>query len=130
MPHATILCSPLPTMFNQSQSFIPLLASSLSDKKLYSIQKRINPSVIVAKGFNRNWLIPLRYGNHKYCRLEISDSKVEQRLRKIQLMRKSCLNQRHKTIIQSIIEWYQLTTGVEEPILSKPNNKIKLTSSI
>ena len=91
----------------------PLLASSLSDKQLDSIQKIIHPSVIAAKGFNRNWPTPLRYGKHNYCGLEMLDLKVEKRLRKIQFMRKLFLNKRHKIIIQSMIEWYQLTVRVE-----------------
>ena len=58
------------------------------------------------------------------------DLKVEQRLRKIQFMRKLFLNKRHSILIQSIIEWYQLTAGVEEPLLAKPNKIINYTSSI
>ena len=57
----------------------PLLASSLTDRQIESIHKIIHPSVIVAKGFNRNWPIPLQYGKHKYCGLEMLDLKVEQR---------------------------------------------------
>ena len=86
--------------------------------------------MIAAKGFNRNWPIPLRYGKHKYCGLEILDWKVEQHLRRIKFMRKLFLHKRHKILIQSIIEWYQLTAGVEESILIKPNNRINYTSSI
>ena len=52
------------------------------------------------------------------------DLKVEQRLRKIQG------NKRHSISIQSIIEWYQLTAGVEEPLLAKQNTFINYTSSI
>ena len=74
----------------------PLLASSLTDKQLDSIEKTIHPSVITAKGFNWNWYIPLRYGKHKYCGLEILDWKVEQHLRKINFMRKLLLHNRQK----------------------------------
>ena len=108
----------------------PLLASSLTDRQIESIHKIIHPSVIAAKGFNWNWHIPLRYGKHKYCGLEMLDLKVEQRLRKIQLMRKHFLNKRHKIPIQSIIEWYQLTAGVEEQLLEKSNKHINSTSSV
>ena len=135
MTHATCHMPPRYSHLYQECSinpklFYPLLASLISDKQLDSIQKIIHPSVIVAKGFNRNWPKPLRHGKHNYCGLEILDLKVEQRLRKIQFMRKLFLNKRHKIIIQSIIEWYQLTAGVEEPILAKPNRKINYTSSI
>ena len=42
----------------------PLVASSMSNKQLKSIQSIIYPSVIASKGFNRNWPEGLRYGNH------------------------------------------------------------------
>ena len=58
------------------------------------------------------------------------DLKVEQRLSKIQFMRKLLLNKRHSILIQSIIEWYQLTAGVEEPLLAKPRKRINYISSI
>ena len=58
------------------------------------------------------------------------DLKVEQRLKKIQLMRKLFLHKRHSILIQSIIEWYQLSAGVEDSILTKPNNLINYTNSI
>ena len=45
-------------------------------------------------------------------------------------MRKLFLNKRHSILNQSIIEWYQLTTGVEEPLLAKPTKLINYTSSI
>ena len=52
------------------------------------------------------------------------DLKVEQGLRKIKFMRKLFFHKRHKTLIQSTIEWYQLTTGVEEPLLAKSKKKL------
>ena len=113
-----------------SKSFIPLLAYSLTDKQLDSIQKLIHPPMISSKGFNRNWPIQLRYWKHKHCGLKILDLKVEQQLRKIQFMRKLFLNKRHTILIQSIIEWYQLTTRIEEPLLAKLNKLINYTSSI
>ena len=58
------------------------------------------------------------------------DLKVEQRLRKIQFTRTLFLNKGHSMLIQSIIEWYQLTTGVEEPLLAKPTKLINYTRNI
>ena len=57
------------------------------------------------------------------------DLKVEKRLQKILFMRKVFLNKRHKILIQSIIEWYQLTTGVEEPLLANRNKQINYRRS-
>ena len=58
------------------------------------------------------------------------DLKVEQRLRNIQFMRKLFLNKRYSILIQSIIEWYQLTVGVEEPLFARLNKLINYTSII
>ena len=55
----------------------PLVASSMSNKQLKSIQSIIHPSVITSKGFNRNWPEGLRYGDHKYCGLDLIDFRVE-----------------------------------------------------
>ena len=58
------------------------------------------------------------------------DLKVEQGLRKTKFMRKLFFHKRHKTLIQSTIEWYQLTTGVEEPLLAKSNKQKNCTRSV
>ena len=43
----------------------PLVASSMSDKQINKIQQIIHPRVIACKGFNRNLLKVLRYGEHE-----------------------------------------------------------------
>ena len=74
--HIHQLCS-----INQKLPY-PLVASSMNNTQLKSIHSLINPSVIASKGFNHNWPKGLRYGNHKYCGLDILEYRVEQRLRK------------------------------------------------
>ena len=59
---------------------------------------------MASKGFNRHWPEGLRYGNHKYCGLDLIDFRAEQRLRKIQLIHKLLFYPKHKILIQSIIE--------------------------
>ena len=71
MSYATSLWSSISAMLYKPLTVIPLLVFSLTDRQIESIHKIIHPSVIVAKGFNRNWPIPLRYGKHKYCGLDI-----------------------------------------------------------
>ena len=82
----------------------PLIASSMNNKQFKSIHSLIHPSVIASKGFNCNWPGGLRYGNHKYCGLDILDYRVEQRLRKIKHFHKLFLHPIHKILMQGIIE--------------------------
>ena len=84
----------------------PLVASSMSNKQLKSIYNIIHSSVIVSKGFTRNWPEGLRYSNHQYCGLELLKYIVEHILRKIQILHKLLLYPRHKILMQGIIEWY------------------------
>ena len=81
-----------------------LVVSSMNNKLLKLIHSLIHPSVIASKEFNRNWPEGLRYGNHKYCGLEMLDYRVEQRLRKIKLLHKLLLHPTHKILMQGIIE--------------------------
>ena len=90
----------------------PLVASSMTNTQLESIHRLIHPSVISSKCFNRNWPEGLLYGNHKYYGLEIPDYRVEQRLRKEQLLHKLLPHPTHKLLMQGILEWYQLSVGL------------------
>ena len=85
-----------------------LVASSLNNKQLQSIHSIIHLLVIASKGFNRNWPEGLRYGTCKFCELELIDCRVEQRLRKIQMIHKLLLYPEHQIPIQGLIEWYQI----------------------
>ena len=108
----------------------PLVASSMSNKQLKSIQSIIHPSVIASKGFNRNWPEGLRYGNHNYCGLDLIDLRVEQRLRKIQILHKVLFYQKYKVLMQGIIEWYHISAGLTRQILSNPSIKVNYINII
>ena len=130
MPYATSLWLSISTMIHQSQTVVPLLASSLTDKQLDSIQKNNSPFSDSSEGIQSELVYTVTIWKTQILWVRNVDLKVDQPLRKIQFMRKLFLNKRHKIIIQSKIEWYQLTTGVEEPLLAKPNKQIKYTSSV
>ena len=102
----------------------------MNNKPLKSIHSLIHPSIIASKASNRNWPEWLRYGNNKYYGLEILDYRVEQRLRKIQLLHKLLLHPKHKILMQGILEWYQLFAGLTEQILVTPSIKINYVNSI
>ena len=108
----------------------PLVASLMSNKQLKSIHSIIHPSVIVSKDFNRNWPEGLRYRNHQYCGLELLVYRVEQRLRKIQILHKLLLHPKHKILMQCIIEWYQLSAWLTGQILVNPSINVNYINSI
>ena len=98
----------------------PLVASLINNKQLKSIHNLIHSSVILIKGFNRNWPEGLQYGNQR----------VEQRLREIQLLHKLLLHPKHKISMQGIIEWYQISAGLIGEILVNPSNQVNYVNCI
>ena len=102
----------------------------MTNKQLESIHRIIHPSVIASKGFNRNWPEGLRYGNHKYCGLDILDYRVEQRLSKIQLLHTLLLHPKHKILMQGSIEWYHIAAGLKEQILVTPFIQVNYVNRI
>ena len=101
----------------------------MSDKQISSIQKRIHPEVIASKSYNRKWSRKLRYSHHNYCGLGMQDYRVEQRLRKIQIMHKLLNHPKHTTLIQSILSFYQLSVGTSKQVLEYPNERINYVNS-
>ena len=82
--HLTHYAAHMPqTCSIKSKLFYPLIASSLSDKQLNSIQDLIHPTVISSKGFNKYWPVALRYRIYEYSGLGMMDMRVKQRVRKI-----------------------------------------------
>ena len=107
-----------------------LVASSMSDKQINKIQQIIHPQVIACKDFNRNWTKALRYGEHELSGIALIDLRVEQRVRKLQFMKKMLLYPKHKILIQIIIEWYHISAGLIGQILSNPTDKTSYVSSV
>ena len=83
-----------------------------------------------AKGFNRHWIVPLRYGKRNYYGLEIINFKVEQTLRTMQFINKMLLHKNHQTLIQIIIECFNISAGLEYQTLEHPISKTNYINSI
>ena len=60
----------------------------------------------------------------------MQDYRVEQRLRKIQIMHKLLNHPKHSTLIESIISFYQLSAGTSQQVLEFPNERIDYVNSI
>ena len=100
------------------------------NKKLNSIQSKINPEALSSTGYNKNWAMELRYGRQKYSGIELIYYRVEQRVRKIRFMHKIITHPNHQILILSIINYYQLSARITTPILENPTNSIEYISSI
>ena len=59
----------------------------------------------------------------------MQDYRVEQRLRKIQLMHKLLNYPKYTTLIQNILLFYQLSAGTSKQVLEYPNERINYVSS-
>ena len=76
------------------------------DEQINSIQRKIHPEVVASKGYNKKWPRELRYGHQQYCGLGMQYYRVEQRLRKIQMLHKLLTHPKHTILVQSIILFY------------------------
>ena len=68
----------------------------MNNSQLNGIQSKILSKIIARKGYNRHWLTELWYGHHEYCGIGLQDFRLEQRLRKIQIMHKLLNHPKHK----------------------------------
>ena len=108
----------------------PLAATSLTSKQFQKLHASFYPSVISSKGFNRHFPNQLRFGMHKYSGLGLINLEVEQGIRKIQILHKFLYHPKHKTLIQAVVDWHQLSSGLSKSILQYPNQKFSYVSSI
>ena len=58
------------------------------------------------------------------------DFKIEQRVRKIQFIHIMINHSKHNLLIQALTEWYQVSSGLPYPILSKPNPTPKYINNV
>ena len=55
----------------------PLACSHFSSSQYHSIQQQHIASTISPMGYNKTWTISLRYGDHKYCVLQLKHLEME-----------------------------------------------------
>ena len=108
----------------------PLAATSMTEQQTERLHRKLYPEVIASKGFNRNWPTRLRYGNHKYSGLGLINYKVEQSVKKLEMLHKLLNHPKHTLLIQGLLSWYQLSLGISTQALANPPKGCNYVSSI
>ena len=62
----------------------PLACTFLTTKQYNSIQNIYISPALSSMGYNYTWPIALRFGDHKYCGLQIRHLELETLIRKLQ----------------------------------------------
>ena len=81
----------------------PLAATSMTEQQTDILYRKFYPEVIASKEFNRNWPTRLRYGSHKYSGMGLINYKVEQSVKKLQMLHKLLNHPKHTVLILSLI---------------------------
>ena len=108
----------------------PLAATSMTEQQTDKLHRKIYPEVIANKRFNRNWPTRIRYGCHKYSGLGLISYKVEQSVKKLQMLHKLLNHPKHTLLIQGLLSWYQLSLGISTQALANPPKGCNYVSSI
>ena len=108
----------------------PLATSSLTSNHFNKLHTALYPTVIANKGFNRYFQNPLRYGLHKYSGLGLLDLKIEQGIRKIQILHNIIFHPKHQPLIHTIVDWYQISSGLSKPLVQNPKQLYTYVSSL
>lgn len=108
----------------------PLAITSLHSKQLNNIHNALYPTVIFSKRFNGHWQKQLKYCHHKYSGIGLLDLEVERGMRKIQLIHTFFHYLKHQTLIHTIVDQYQMSIGLSQPVFEIPHQQSEYVSSV
>ena len=98
----------------------PLSCASFSESHYSRLHKRFIPTAISALGYNRHWLLALRYDKHLYGGLHLKNYKVEALILKIKGLKNLLCKKETSKIVKILISWFQHVVGTSFPILECP----------
>ena len=107
----------------------PLTSTCFNDSQIYSIHKRINPTVIADMGYSSKCPKVTRYGNHKYCSIKIQHYETEKILQKIDIIHRFINYKDFKHLATNMIESFQLVSGISTSVLENKKWEIKYVNS-
>ena len=67
--------------------------------------------------FNKNWYISLRYGDHKYCGIQLKYLEIEALIIKISHLRILLYKPHISQLVLAILAWYQRVSGISYLVL-------------
>ena len=97
----------------------PLACSHLSTKQYTFLQQQYIPSAISSMGYNKTWPVSLRYGDHKYCGLQLKHLETEALIRKISHLRLLLFKPHTSQLVLAMLAWYQHVSGISFPVLEQ-----------
>ena len=98
--------------------FSPKL-SPLSLVHIYLHRNTIITSAISSMVYNKTWIISLRYGDHKYCGLQLKHLETEALIWKISHFRILLFKPHTSQLVLTMLDWYQHVSGILYQVLEK-----------
>ena len=97
----------------------PLTCSYLSTSKYHSIQQQYMSSAISSMDYNKTWPISFRYGDQKYCGLQLNHLEIEALIRKISHLHILLFKPFTSQLVLAMLAWYQHVSGLSYQVLEK-----------
>ena len=97
----------------------PLACTFLTSKQYTAIQNLYISLALSAMGYNHTWSVALRYGDHKYCGLQLRKLESETIIQKIQQLQLLVMKPDTSKLIFTMLAWYQHVLGLGSPILEQ-----------
>ena len=98
---------------------IPFACSHLSTTQYQSIQQQYITSAISSTGYNKKWPISLRFGDHKYCGLQLKHLETEAIIRNISHLRIILFKPHTSQLVLAMLVWYQHVSRISYPVLEQ-----------
>ena len=70
-------------------------------------------------GYNKTWPVSLRFGDHKYCGLQLKHLETEAMIRKISHLRILLFKPHTSRLVLAMLAWYQNVSGISYPVLEQ-----------
>ena len=102
----------------------------VSPAMIDSLYKYLHPIILSCKDFHKNWPKTLRYGTHEMCSLQMTRHGVVQMLKKIEILQNFLSYIDYSNLIISLMENFQLASGITIPILTNQEIYTKYIFSI
>ena len=102
-----------------SKLITPLACSHLSTTQYQFIQQQCITSAISSMGYNRTWPVSLRFGDQKYCGLQLKRLETEAMIRKIFHLHILLFKSQTSQLVLVMLAWYQHVSGISYSVLEQ-----------
>ena len=80
-------------------------------------------------GYHNTWSLALRYGDYKYCGLQLWNLELESLIRKIQKIQILLMKPDISKLVTTMLAWYQHFAEFPFPVLEKYSQYVNYTNS-